>query len=118
MTIGEKIRSLRKRDKMTQTDLGKLLGVKKNAVCKWERGEVTDIPAGRIKAMAKIFDVPPSYLIDESVAKIPCQTIEGGVPVAQLKIAIFGDDEEITDEMYEEVKRFAAFIKMKHAGKP
>lgn len=118
MTIGEKIRALRKRERLTQTDLGKMLGVKKNAVCKWERGEVIDIPTGRIKAMAKIFEVPPSYLIDESVAKIPCQTIEGGVPVAKLKIAIFGDDEEITDEMYEEVKRFAAFIKMKHAEKP
>jgi hypothetical protein len=28
-----------------------------------------------------------------------------------IKFALFGGDGEITDEMYEEVKRFAAFIK-------
>lgn len=118
MTIGEKIKSLRKREKMTQTDLGKLLGVKKNAVSKWERGEIADIPAGRIKAMAKLFDVPPSYLIDDNLERVPPPSMVGGIPVEDLKFAIFGADSEITDEMYEEVKRFAAFIKMKHAENP
>ena len=30
-----------------------------------------------------------------------------------IKMALFGDDEDITDAMYEEVKDFAAFIKMR-----
>ena len=72
---------------------------------------MTDIPAGKIKAMAKIFDVPPSYLIDNETAEVPQPTVEGGVPVEDIKFALFGGDMEITDEMYEEVKQFAAFVK-------
>ena len=104
MTIAEKIKTLRKQAKLTQTELGELLGVKKNAVSKWECGRVTDIPAGKIKAMAKIFDVPPSYLIDSESGAVP-----GGE--AELKFALFGGDGEITDEMFEEVRQFAAFVK-------
>lgn len=65
MTTGNKIRHLRKAAKLTQTELGNKLGVKKNAVSKWECGRVDDIPASKIKAMASLFDVPISYLIDD-----------------------------------------------------
>lgn len=65
MTIGDKIRLHRKALSLTQTELGEKLGVKTNAVSKWECGRVDDIPTSKIKAMAKLFDVQPSYLIDE-----------------------------------------------------
>ena len=74
MTIGDKIRLHRKALGLTQTDLGEKLGVKTNAVSKWECGRVDDIPTSKIKAMAKLFDVQPSYLIDE---KQPAPTNEG-----------------------------------------
>ena len=114
MTIAEKIKSLRKQAKLTQTELGEMLGVQKNAVSKWECGRVTDIPAGKIKAMAKIFDVQPSYLIDDESAKIPQPSSEGGLSENDVKFALFGGDQEITDEMYEEVKQFAAFVKARN----
>lgn len=65
MTIGDKIKSKRKELGLTQTELGERLGVQKNAVSKWECGRVTDIPASKIKAMADLFGVAPSYLIDD-----------------------------------------------------
>lgn len=74
MTIGDKIRLHRKALGLTQTELGEKLGVKTNAVSKWECGRVDDIPTSKIKAMAKLFDVQPSYLIDE---KQPATTNEG-----------------------------------------
>ena len=109
MTIAEKIRQLRKQADLTQTELGEMLGVKKNAVSKWECGRVEDIPAGKIKAMARIFGVQPSYLIDEG-------TDAAASPAAapsdeDIKFALFGGDGEITDEMFEEVRQFAAFVK-------
>jgi len=111
MTIAEKIKQLRKQAGLTQTELGDMLGVKKNAVSKWECGRVEDIPAGKIKAMARIFDVRPSYLIDET-AELPAQEA-AGVSDEELKFALFGGDGEITDEMFQEVRQFAAFIKSK-----
>ena len=65
MRISDKIKMLRESIGLTQTELGERLGVKKNAVSKWECGRVEDIPTSKIKAMASLFNVPPSYLIDE-----------------------------------------------------
>ena len=65
MTIGEKIKHHRKLLGFTQTELGERLGVKKNAVSKWECGRVDDIPASKIKQMAELFSVPISYLVDD-----------------------------------------------------
>lgn len=63
--IGDKVKLLRKRNGLTQTELGEKLGVKTNAVSKWECGRVEDIPMSKVKAMAALFDVPPSFLIDD-----------------------------------------------------
>lgn len=65
MTIGDKIKIQRKRLGLTQTEFGEKLGVKTNAVSKWECNRVEDIPTSKIKAMAALFEVPPSYLIDD-----------------------------------------------------
>ena len=67
MTLADKIKTLRKSLGLTQTELGNRVGVKKNAVSKWECGRVEDIPTSTLKALANLFDVPPSYLIDDSV---------------------------------------------------
>lgn len=67
MTIGDKIKSLRKALGLTQTELGEKLGVKTNAVSKWECGRVEDIPMSKVRAMANLFHVSISYLIDEEI---------------------------------------------------
>ena len=72
MTIGDKIRYHRKELGLTQTELGEKLGVKTNAVSKWECGRVEDIPTSKIKALSSLFGVPTSYLIDdEEVHSLP-----------------------------------------------
>lgn len=65
MTIPDKIRYQRVKLGLNQTELGERLGVKTNAVSKWETGKVSDIPASKIKKMAELFGVRPSYFIDE-----------------------------------------------------
>ena len=79
MTLGAKIRHHRKLLGLTQTELGLRLGVKTNAVSKWECGRVEDIPTSKIKAMALLFGVPASYLIDPDTAPTPLP--EGAVPL-------------------------------------
>ena len=75
MTIGEKIKSQRKALGLTQTELGAKLGVQKNAVSKWECGRVDDIPSSKIKAMAQLFGVQPSFLIDDAIDSLPSPAI-------------------------------------------
>lgn len=107
MTIGDKIRTLRKSANLNQTELGERLGVKTNAVSKWECGRVEDIPMSKVKMMASIFNVPVSYLIDDDVDE------RINISDEDIQFALFGGKNEITDKMYEEVKNFAAFLKQR-----
>lgn len=75
MTVGDKIKTLRKQLGLTQTELGDRVGVKKNAVSKWECGRVEDIPTSTIKVLANLFDVPASYLIDDEDGEAYCKAL-------------------------------------------
>ncbi len=106
MSIGERIKKLRKSMNLTQTELGNKVGVQKNAVSKWECGRVEDIPTSTVKALATLFNVPTSYLIDDESSKYAASD-------DAIKFALFGGDGEITDAMYNEVKQFAAMVKLR-----
>ncbi len=109
MTLGDKIRFHRKALNLTQTELGKMLGVKVNAVSKWECGRVEDIPTSKIKALANIFGVPTSYLIDDdasialdrdrsSYIRIPVLgRVAAGIPIDAIEEVI--DWEDISADM-------------------
>ena len=60
--IGKKIAQLRKKKKMSQTELGNVFGISQGAVSQWERG-VTNPDIESIKIMAEIFEVNLSELL-------------------------------------------------------
>ena len=111
MGVGDKIKALRKSMGLTQTELGEKVGVKKNAVSKWECGRVEDIPTSTIRALSALFNVPPSYLIDDDGnEKAPTDHGERSVNDADIKFALFRGREDITDAMYQEVLNFAEYV--------
>jgi len=60
MNLGEKIAQLRKKNNMTQAELGDVLNVTYQAVSKWERSEsLPDFDT--ISKISKLFQVPISY---------------------------------------------------------
>ena len=61
--LGEKIKELRLLHDLSQEELGKRVGVQRAAINKYEKGTVTNVPISTIEAMAKIFDVSPTYLV-------------------------------------------------------
>ena len=63
MSMAENIRRLRIQHKMTQEELGNVLGVQKSAIRKYESGMVENIPRSSIQKMAELFNVRPSYLM-------------------------------------------------------
>ena len=90
------------------------IGLNRSAVAKWKNGGK---PNGSTAAkLAEYFGVSTDYLLGQSE-----QTTPGAMPRAvsdeEIKFALFGGDEEITDAMFDEVKQFAAFIKKREAEK-
>lgn len=64
MTIGERIKKLRKEKHLTQAQLGEILGVEKSAVAKWENGRTKNLKRDTLQAMALYFGVRPSYILE------------------------------------------------------
>lgn len=66
MTIGEKIKRLRKERGMTQEELGAAVGVQKAAINKYETGIVINLKRDMIAKLARALDVNPVWLLDEN----------------------------------------------------
>ena len=82
------------------------IGLNRSAVAKWKEGGK---PNGTTAAkLADYFGVTTDYLLGQSEERRPARP---DVSDEDIKFALFGGDGEITDAMYEEVKRFAAFVK-------
>lgn len=64
MNIGAYIKKLRTENNYSQEELGRLLGVQRAAVQKWECGTVKNLKRETIKKLSEIFNVPPSSFID------------------------------------------------------
>ena len=90
------------------------IGLNRSAVAKWKSGGK---PNGSTAAkLAEYFTVTTDYLLGQSEEKQPGDTPRV-ISDEEIKFALFGGDGEITDAMYDEVKQFAAFVKMREAGK-
>ena len=64
MRLGNKIKELRKKNRMTQADLAKKLNVAPTAVSAWERNENRPL-MDKIAIMSEMFDVPISYFFED-----------------------------------------------------
>ena len=101
MTVGDYIKELRTSRGYSQEQLGKMLGVQRAAVQKWECGAVQNLKRETIKKLSEVLNVPASSFIDSVCDPAYKPTDE------DIKFALFDGADNITDEMYEEVKRFA-----------
>lgn len=63
MTIGERLRFLRLRNNLTQEELGKQIGVKKQTIEKYEKGLIKNIPEEKRKQIVKILGVSEPYFL-------------------------------------------------------
>ncbi len=91
------------------------IGLNRSAVAKWKTG---GRPNGTTAAkLADYFGVTTDYLLCDGAQLQPEPAAPRSVSDDDIKFALFGGDGEITDDMYEEVKRFAAFVKQREAEK-
>lgn len=111
---GEKIRELRKKAGMTQTQLSERLNADfglntdRVMISKWETGFQTPV-ISTLSCIAKLFGVSLDYLNGSQVSE------KDNIEAA--KIALFSGAEEVTDEMWQEVVNFAKYIQAREAAK-
>ena len=93
------------------------LGISKGLLTDLKMGRRTGISAANAHKIASYFNVSVGYLLGEVNEKAPAENGKRSVSDDDIKFALFGGDGEITDAMYDEVKRFATYIKQREADK-
>lgn len=92
------------------------IGLSNATPTKWRKTGAT--PTGEtLDKIAMYFGVTTDFLLGKETEKAPTKTGERPVSDDEIKFALFGGDGEITDAMYQEVKEFAALIKLREAMK-
>lgn len=84
MEMGKRIQRLRTEKGMTQEELGKLVGVQRAAVQKWESGLTTNLRRSVIQKLSDFFEVSPSYLMGMT-------DIKNIVPHTSKKVPLLGE---------------------------
>ena len=93
------------------------LGISKGLLTDLKMGRRTGVSAVTAQKIADYFGVSVGYLLGSKTEKAPASDGKRTVSDDDIKFALFGGDGEITDEMYDEVRRFAAYIKQREADK-
>lgn len=95
----------------TPTGVALKLGISRAAVNRWRNGTT---PSGdSLAKIAEYFNVSINYLVGESDNRK--SGVINGDDIA--KVALFGGDSDVTDEMWAEVKNYAAFVKERERKK-
>ena len=108
----DKVLTLAKAKGITQKSICLKLGKGLTYLADVKRGQII-IPDQKAELLADILGTTPEYLTDKTDTPTPPQTVTD----LDIKVALFGGDGEVTDEMWEEVKQFAAFVKQKNQKK-
>ena len=98
---------------MSQQELAEKAGyTDRSSKAKIEAGKV-DLTQSKVKSLAKALNITPGELMGDVTGEEKPTASDDDI-----KFALFnGDVDGITDEMYEEVKAFAQFVKDKHKKK-
>ena len=99
---------------ITAYKMCKDLNIQPSVMTDLKKGRRSSVRAETAQKLADYFGVSVSYLLNgEETKKAPIQTDERCIDDDDIKFALFGGDCDITDEMYDEVKRFAKMVRLR-----
>lgn len=98
--------------KIAPTAVCKEVGLSNAAYTGWNEDSVPR--QATLLKIADYFGVTVDYLLGKEDEKKPAEEAAGE---EEVKVALFGGAEEVTDEMWEEVKNFAEYVKQKYSKK-
>lgn len=109
------LQKLCKAKKITITDMCRESGVPRSSVGNLASGSTQLLSAKNVQKLANYFNVSADYLLGNEEKDPPEKSDRPSED--DIKIALFGGDSEVTDEMWEEAKQFAKFIKERETKK-
>lgn len=111
----DKYIALCSRKGITPSAAAKEIGINKAAVSNWKyrKNGPSDVTMRKI---ADYFGVPVSELTEET-KKAPTHSDRRAVSDEDIKFALFDGAQDITDDMFEEVKDFAKYIQQREKNK-
>ena len=62
-TIGDRLKKLREKNRMTLEDVATYLNIGRPTVFKYETGAVAHIPSDKIEMLARLYSVSPAYIM-------------------------------------------------------
>ena len=89
------------------------LGMSRSFMTELRKGRAKGIKLETAQKIAQYFDVSVDYLLGEETEKAPAESGKRDVTDDDIKFALFGGNDEITEKMYDEVKKFAAYLKQR-----
>ena len=113
----EIIDQLLKERGVTGAQMSTDLGMSRSFMTELRKGRAKGIKLETAQKIAEYFDVSVDYLLGQSEEKAPAESGKREINDDDIKFALFGGAGEITDDMFEEVKQFAAFVKQREADK-
>lgn len=109
--IGERIKELRKSKKMSQSELGKFIGVSQTTVTAWENGRA-EPSSSYVTKLATFFNVSTDYLLGRDPKEDALKTADKNVQLIAAHI-----DDGTTPEEMNDILTYIDFIKSKREKK-
>lgn len=103
----------RKHGYKNMTVLCKAAGVPRSTMSELNNGRSKDLSKPNAQKFADILGITLDEVYGEDTKKAPTNEGERTVSDDDIKFALFGGDGDITDAMYDEVKRFAQMVKLR-----
>lgn len=107
MNSVERVKAICKERKIPISKLERDLGFSNAYIAQLRKGS---FPADRLAMIAGYLSVSTEYLLSGE-EKAPAETDKRSVTDDDIQFALFGGNDEITEKMYDEVKKFAAYVK-------
>lgn len=109
-TKGDRLRALRENAGLTLEEVAERLSITRQAIYKYEKNIVTNIPSDKIEALAKLYDSTPEYIMGWDPVDFIVELDDDVKDLIEYKSFL-------SPESWNDLKRFAEFLKSKEESK-
>lgn len=122
MTKGDRLRTLRENANLTLEEVADYLFITRQAVYKYEKNIVTNIPSDRIEALAKLYHSTPEYIMGweadpEETSKKTNPAVDFTLLHDDDVMALIECKSSLSPESWKSLMQFAEFLKSKEESK-